>query len=102
MTSSENRKRLANAVPEDFLKEIAPKRVAKSTSAATNTAVKNFLTFCGDLNMGILEEMSKENLKYKLLKFYAGCRTEKGEMYKVNSMHTIRNGLQRYFLNNRK
>ena len=30
--------------------------------------------------------------------FYAGCRTEKGELYKVNSTHAIRSCLQRHFM----
>ena len=45
-----------------------------------------------------LDRVEKTKLKDILSKFYAGCRTEKGELYKVNSLNAIRSGLQRYFL----
>ena len=78
--------------------ELAKKKVSKSTNGATSNAVKTFLSFCKQLNIYSINIVDLEELKNVLSRFYAGCPTEKGELYKVNSMHSIRNGLQRHFL----
>ena len=36
-----------------------------------------------------------------MTRFYAGARTEKGELYKINSLNAIRSGLQRHLLETR-
>ena len=56
------------------------------------------MLFCQELNIICINSISKEELKQSLTKYFAGVRTEKGEMYKINSMHSLRNGLQRHFL----
>ena len=80
------------------IKELGNKKVAKSTNNATSNAVKTFLAFCKELNIYSINIMEVKELANVLAKFYAGCRTEKGELYKVNSMNSLRNGLQRHFI----
>ena len=79
-------------------RQINLKKVSKSTNGATSNTVKTFLSFCKELNIYSINIVDLEELKNVLSRFYAGCRTEKGELYQVNSMHSIHNGLQRHFL----
>ena len=85
------------------LKELSLKQTAKNTNLATSNAVKTFLAFCQELNIFSINVIEKELLRDTLSKFYAGCRTEKtGELYKINSMHHLQNGLQRHFMTHRQ
>ena len=45
-----------------------------------------------------IEDLSAEELNNLLVRFYAGVRTEKGELYKLNSMRCMRFSIQRFFL----
>ena len=45
-----------------------------------------------------MEELRSSEFDELLVKFYPGIRTNKGELYKLNSMRSLRFSLQRYFL----
>ena len=44
---------------------------------------------------GNLEGLSPESLNDLFVRFYAGVRTTKGELYKLNSMRSMRFSIQR-------
>ena len=66
-------------VSDEDLIEISKKKTTKNTNSATSNAVTTFLAFCQELNIFSINAISKEELKTALTKFYAGCRTERGE-----------------------
>ena len=81
------------------LKELTIKNLSKNTTASTKVGVSLLQKFC--MGTGIdfnTETKSKEKLNMLLMKFFAGARTEKGEQYKINSLMSFRNSLQRYFM----
>ena len=77
--------------------DLQKKHVSKSTKAVTNNALKTFLAFCIEENYYSIGVMPLKELNKHLTRFYAGARTEKGELYKINTMHALRGGLQRHF-----
>ena len=89
-------------VTADDVNNLKKKDVAKSTNAGTSNALKTFLAFCKEVNVYSINVISKEQLRDLLAKFFAGARTEKGQLYKVNTMQAIRSGLQRHFMETRK
>ena len=89
-------------VTADDVNNLKKKDVAKSTNAGTSNALKTFLGFCKEVNVYSINVISKEQLRDLLAKFFAGARTEKGQLYKVNTMQAIRSGLQRHFMETRK
>ena len=87
-----------NAIELDELTKI---KKSKNTENGTKTAVNTFEKFLIETNICdklCLSTIDKEQLQDILCKFYAGSRTEKGELYKVNALHALRNGLRRHFL----
>ena len=83
------------------LEELQKKKLAKNTNRATSNAVRTFLAFCQEENYYSIGVIPLVELAKHLTRFYAGARTENGELYKINSMNGLRNGLQRHFLQTR-
>jgi len=79
------------------LADLEKVKVAKSTTKSTSNALKTFLAFCKEENYNSIQDISLDELNSLLTKFYAGARTLKGELYKMNSLRGIRSGLQRHF-----
>ena len=73
---------------DDHIKEMTKKKNSKNTENNTN-----FHTSFTDIN--------NSNLDVLLSKLYISARTSKGENYKLNSLKSLRSGLQRYFLKER-
>lgn len=82
------------------LSKLTIKQNAKNTDRATAFGIKLFnkyLTEKGVISPDI-GTMPPNVLNNLLVEFYPGARTEKGELYKLNSMKGLRSGIQRYYL----
>ena len=89
-------------VDESEIQNLKVKKTAANTKRGTSNALKTFLAFCTEENVYSVNVIPNEELRDLLTRFYAGARTEEGELYKVNMMQSLRNGLRRWFLENRK
>ena len=89
-------------VDETEIERLKVKETSASTKKGTSNALKTFLSFCTEENVYSVNVISLEELRGLLTRFYAGARTVKGEYYKVNMMHSLRNGLRRHFKEVRK
>ena len=76
---------LSDAEIEDLQK----KKLAKSTHSGVNNALKTFLAFCTEENYYSIGVIPEEELNSHLIRFYAGARTLKGELYKINSINAF-------------
>ena len=86
-------------ISDKDITEMMKKKSAKNTVKSTHTAVNILTTYCQQTGIEEnLNDMTATNLNSLLCKFYISARTEKGELYKINSMRSIRSGLQRHFL----
>ena len=86
-------------VSDETVKSMAKKKNAKRTDESTRSGVKILRDYC--LDAGIIfpdNTATAVDLNSILSKFYIGARTRKGEMYKINSLKSIRFALQRFFL----
>ena len=91
-------KRVAQ-VSDETVKSMAMKKNAKRTDESTKSAVKILRDYCEET--GILfpdNTATAADLDSILSKFYIGARTRNGQMYKINSIKSIRFALQRFFL----
>ena len=84
---------------ESDLFDFCQKKNAKNTDRATNFGINILRSFFKETEgHGRIEDLSAEELNNLLVRFYAGVRTEKGELYKLNSMRCMRFSIQRFFL----
>ena len=84
---------------EEDLADFCQKKNAKNTDRATNFGVKLLRSFLKETGGdSTLEGLSPEEVNNMLVRFYAGVRTSKGELYKLSSMRSMRFSIQRYFL----
>ena len=82
---------------DDDLLDFCLKKNAKDR--ATNFGVKLLRMFFIESGQeGNIDTLFPEDLNDLLARFYAGVRTTKGELYKLNSMRSMRFSIQRYFL----
>ena len=86
-------------VSEETVKNMAKKKNAARTNESTKSAVKILLDYCRNLKIVFPSATATAaELNFVLRKFYIAVRTKKGEVYKINSLKSIRFALQRYFL----
>ena len=98
----EIKKRFAE-LTEDEIDQLSKPAVRKNTRLSTESAVKTLQKFCQ--KKSIFEDwndLTKAGLNNLLREFYASARQVTGELYKLNSLNSLRHGLQRYFLENNK
>ena len=73
------------------LANFCEKKNAKNTDRGTRSGIKLLRSFFKETRgEGTVEELAEEELNTLLVKFYAGVRTAKGELYKLNSMRSLR------------
>ena len=86
-------------VSDEVVNNMAKKKNAKRTDESTKSAVKILQDYCHEAGIHFPDNTATAvDLDSILSKFYIGARTRKGEMYKINSMKSIRFALQRFFL----
>ena len=83
---------------EDDLNDFLVGKTSKNTDKGTKTAFNLLKTFSEQMKVGI-DSVSAIQLDKTLQLFYVGVRKPNGEYYKVNTMNSIRFGLQRHFQN---
>ena len=84
---------------EQELENLCTKKNAKNTDRATITGLNTLISFIEESGSDTnIDKMSLEDLNSLLVRFYAGARTKKGDLYKLNSMRSLRFSLQRHFL----
>ena len=91
-------RRFANITGEELLR-LQKKQNAKNTDRATKFGVnllERYLVEVG--NPTKIEDFLPHELNDILIGFYASARTEKGELYKLNSIKNLRFSIQRYYL----
>ena len=79
-----NQKRFVHLSPEE-VEALQQKKTSKNTNKATSNALKTFLSFCQEENVLSINIIPLEDLDSILARFYAGARTEQGELYKPNT-----------------
>ena len=88
---------------EDQLKSLTRQKLSKNTENSTKVGIKLLKKYCSGTGVDFEEEVrEKESLDNLLMKFYAGIRTERGDVYKNNSLISFRNSLHRYFMEKQK
>ena len=85
---------------DDELEEFIKPKTSKNTKSCTKTAITLLKTFCTETNStyDVDGNITPQELDNVLVKFYAGARKPNGDIYKLNTMRSIRFSLQRYFL----
>ena len=81
----------------DHIKEMTKKKNSKNTENNTNFALRVLESFCNETHTSFTD-INNSNLDVLLSKLYISARTSKGENCKLNSLKSLRYGLQRYFL----
>ena len=89
------------AVGREEIQDMTKKKNSPKTDQSTGFAVKVLQAFCKESAIAFPKE-DKLALNKVLCKFYIAARNQKGELYKLNTMKSIRFSLQRYFLDNYK
>ena len=80
---------------ESDLFDFCQKKNAKNTDRATNFGINILRRFFKETGgHGRIEDLSAEELNNLLVRCYAGVRTEKRELYKLNSMRCMRFSIQ--------
>ena len=87
------------SVTASTVEDMSKKKTAKKTAEVTTFGVNILKTYCQSVGE---EFPSKENttelqLAELLSRFYIAARTRKGEMYKLNTLKSVRFSLQRHF-----
>ena len=86
-------------VSDEVVNNMAKKKNAKRTDESTKSAVKILQDYCHEAGIYFPDNTATAvDLDFILSKFHIGARTRKGEMYKINSMKSIRFALQQFFL----
>ena len=81
------------------LLELQNKQTAKNTDRSTKFGLNLLNKFLAETGNGAqVDSLTPRELNLKLIAFYPGARTEKGELYKLNSMKNVRFSIQRYYL----
>jgi hypothetical protein len=89
-------------VTQQDLKELALHQNAKNTVRSTKFGVKLFESYLSECGItGNIEDMMPIELNDHLAPFYAAARKEDGELYKLNSMKSVRSSIQRHYLQKR-
>ena len=91
-------------ISDNAVEEMAKKKNAARTDQSTEFSAKVLKTFCDESGVKFPDSdvVTASELNKLLCKFYIAARNKKGELYKVNSMKSIRFSLQRYFLEKSK
>ena len=86
-------------VSEETVRNMTKKKNAPKTDESTKSGVKILADYCRNAEIVFPPTMATAaELNSVLSRFYIAARTKKGEIYKINSMKSIRFALQRYFL----
>ena len=91
-------RRFANITSDELL-QLQKKQNAKNTDRATKFGVNLLQRYLVEVgNPTKVEDFEPHKLNDILVGFYARARTEKGELYKLNSMKNLRFSIQRFYL----
>ena len=78
---------------------MSKKKNATKTDEATKSGLRILIDCCSNVDVAFpTPETTAAELNALLSKFYIAARTKKGEMYRLNSLKSIRFALQRHFL----
>ena len=86
-------------VTDDEIRNMSKKKNATNTDEATKSGLRILIDYCSNVDVAFpTPETTAAELNALLSKFYIAARTKKGEMYRLNSLKSIRFALQRHFL----
>ena len=101
-TIAETPERFASSTDHDIATMLEDKD-SSSTKKATKQAIKVLREYCAEKRLSTqFEDKDKVELDNLLKQFYANARKKDGTMYSKNTMNSIRYGLARYFMTEKK
>ena len=99
---AETPERFASSTDDDIARMLENKD-SSSTKRATKQAIKVLREYCAEKDVSIqFENNNKVELNNLLKQFYANARKKDGTMYCKNTMNSIRYGLARYLMAEKK